>query len=29
MDSFLELTTGANCRELLDRCPDNIFVKFG
>jgi tetratricopeptide (TPR) repeat protein len=28
MESFPDLTTEAKCRELLDRYPDNIFVKF-
>jgi hypothetical protein len=27
MESFLDLTTEAKCRELLDRYPDNLFVK--
>ena len=27
MDSYPDLTTEANCRELLDRYPDNLFVK--
>jgi tetratricopeptide (TPR) repeat protein len=26
MDSFPDLTTEANCREMLDRYPDNLFV---
>ena len=28
MDSFPDLITEAQCRELLDRYPDNLFVKF-
>ncbi len=28
MDSFPDLTTEAKCRELLDRYPDNVFVKW-
>ena len=28
MELFPDLTTEAKCRELLDRYPDNIFVKF-
>ena len=28
MDSFPDLTTEAKCRELLDRYPDNLFVKY-
>ena len=28
MDSFPDLTTEAKCRELMDRYPDNVFVKF-
>ena len=27
MDSHPDLTTEANCRELLERYPDNLFVK--
>ncbi len=27
MDSFPDLTTEAKCRELLDRYPDNLYVK--
>jgi hypothetical protein len=27
MDSYPDLTTEAKCRELLDRYPDNLFVK--
>jgi hypothetical protein len=28
MESFPDLTTEAKCRELLERYPDNIFVKY-
>ena len=28
MDSFPDMSTEAKCRELLDRYPDNVFVKW-
>jgi tetratricopeptide (TPR) repeat protein len=27
MESFPDLSTDAKCRELIDRCPDNSFLK--